>query len=302
MRLRASDSAVEVWAPAKLNLFLEVLGRREDGFHEIETLMCPVTLYDTLYFRPTEGSGQEISVTCDWAGPSAARLPGNHVPTDAANSAVRAVLLLRERGGIEGGAAMRLVKRIPTTAGLGGGSSDAAAALLAANEVWQLGLSREKLAEVGAELGSDVPFFLAGGAAMGRGRGERIERLSCLAPLHFVVIRPPQGLSTAAVYARCQVPREPRAAAPLVEALKRGDTRRLRTLVFNRLEGAADTLSPWVERVRRELARHDCLAHEMTGSGTAWFGICRHARHARRVAGRLQGRGLGQVYSVCSSP
>jgi 4-diphosphocytidyl-2-C-methyl-D-erythritol kinase len=261
--------------------------------------MVPVSLYDTL-FASAESSGQ-TRLDCRWAASGASPLLGR-LPPERENLALRAVELLRTRAGTSAGISLRLVKRIPAESGLGGGSSDAAAALVAANELWQLGLSREALGELGGELGSDVPFFLAGGAAIGRGRGERIHRLSRLAPLYFVVVRPPQGLATAAVYARCEVPREPRSAALLLDALTKGDTRNLRSLVFNRLEAAADALSPWTARVRRELAGQDCLAYEMTGSGTAWFGICRHARHARRVAGRLQGRGLGRVYSVRSSP
>ena len=112
------------------------------------------------------------------------------------------------------------------------------------------------------------------------------------------MVRPPQGLSTAEVYAHCQVARKTRSCAGLVAALRMGDTRNLRGLVYNRLEEAAESLTPWIGRVRRALADQNCLANQMTGSGTAYFGICRHARHARRVAGRLQARGLGCVYSV----
>jgi 4-diphosphocytidyl-2-C-methyl-D-erythritol kinase len=215
--------------------------------------------------------------------------------------ALRAAQLLRTRAGVEAGIGLKLVKRIPSAAGMGGGSSDAAAALLAANQIWRLGWSRAKLAELAAELGSDVPFFLDGKAAICRGRGERIEPVANLLPLNFVVVRPPQGLSTADVYARCQVPPEPRSAAPLVEALRAGDTRKLNRFVYNRLQGPAESLLPWIARVRREFAAQDCLADQLTGSGSAYFGICRHARHARRVAGRLRARGLGHVYSVRAS-
>ncbi|MEX0978480.1 MAG: hypothetical protein WDZ48_06495, partial [Pirellulales bacterium] len=159
----------------------------------------------------------------------------------------------------------------------------------------------QALAELAAELGSDVPFFLDGKAAICRGRGELIEPVTNLLPLYFVVVRPPEGLSTADVYARCQVPPEPRRAAPLVEALQAGDTRKLKQFMYNRLQGPAESLSPWIARVRREFSAQDCLADQLTGSGSAYFGICRHARHARRVAGRLQARGLGRVYSVRAS-
>lgn len=298
MNVYRQASRAVVRAPAKLNLFFEVLGRRDDGYHEIETLMVPVSLYDTL-FAWADTSGQ-IRLDCRWAADPSTGVAGR-LPPAQENLATRAAQLLRTRAGVDAGIALRLVKRIPSASGLGGGSSDAAAALLAANAVWRLGWTREALAELAAELGSDVPFFVAGGAAIARGRGERVEAVANLLPLHFVVVRPPEGLSTAEVYSHCRVAREPRSARPLVEALRSGDTRNLRRLVHNRLEGAAESLSPWIGRVRRELSRHDCLADQMTGSGTAYFGICRHARHARRVAGRLQARGLGRVYSVRTS-
>ncbi|MBI1904444.1 MAG: 4-(cytidine 5'-diphospho)-2-C-methyl-D-erythritol kinase [Planctomycetia bacterium] len=303
MQFRASKNAVEVWAPAKLNLFLEVLGPREDGFHEIETLMCPVTLYDTLFFRPTEGSsGQEdISLTCDWAEPSPTRSPGERVPTDATNTALRAVLLLRERAGVKRGAAMRLVKRIPTTAGLGGGSSDAAAALLAANVAWGLNYPLRVLAPIAAEIGSDAPFFLTCRPALCTGRGERVRPLSGLGGWHFVVVKPPQGLATADVYRHCRVPSSPRSAGPLVEALRRGDLREVKRNVYNRLEEAAGRLTTWIGQARRRFEGLGFAAHQMSGSGTSYFGVCKSARQARRLGALIRSRVQGKTFVVSSA-
>lgn len=294
---RPASSAI-VQAPAKLNLFFEVLARRGDGYHEVETLMVPIDLCDTL-FACADASGR-MRLDCRWAAADSSEALGL-LPPASENLALRAAELLRRRAGVDAGLSLRLIKRIPAAAGLGGGSSDAAAALVAANAVWRLGWTRAALAELAAELGSDVPFFLDGRAAICRGRGERIEALADLPTWHFVVVRPPQGLSTAEVYAHCRVAERPHAVAPLVGALRAGDGRNLRNLLFNRLQEAAESLSPWVGRVRRELARSDCLADQMTGSGTAYFGICRHARHARRVAGRLQARGIGRVFAVRAS-
>jgi 4-diphosphocytidyl-2-C-methyl-D-erythritol kinase len=296
---RLAASAI-VRAPAKLNLFFEVLGKRIDGYHEIETLMVPISLYDELV-ATSEPDGL-IRVACRWAAPAYGATDAfGELPTDEENLAARAVKLLRARAGVEHGLRLELIKRIPTAAGLGGGSSDAAAALLAANVVWNLGWTRAVLAEVAAELGSDVPFFLGRGAAICRGRGERIEPLAGIGTIHFVVVRPPQGLSTAMVYAGCAVAQIPRHVAPLVEALQRGDTRHMGQLIHNRLERAAESLSPWIGRLRREFAKQDCLATQMSGSGTSYFGICRHARHAGRVARRLQARGVGHVFAVSTS-
>jgi 4-diphosphocytidyl-2-C-methyl-D-erythritol kinase len=223
------------------------------------------------------------------------------LPAEADNLATRAVRRLRDRAGVEHGITIDLIKRIPAAAGLGGGSTDAAAALVAANRVWNLAWTHEALANVAAELGSDIPFFLAASSAICRGRGERVEPVDGIGALHFVVVRPPEGLSTAEVYARCRVPDRPRSVAPLVDALRAGDMRRVATLVHNRLESAAGSLTPWVGRLHDELAAQDCVAAQMSGSGTGYFGICRHARHARRVARRLQARDIGHVYAASTS-
>ena len=299
MRVHRVGDEIVVQAPAKLNLFFEVLAKRKDGFHEIETLMYPIDLYDTLYFRK-ETTGQ-LELKCERVGsggPGGGSLGG--LPEGRGNIVVQAVELLRRRSGVSAGATLRLVKRIPTAAGLGGGSSDAAAALVAANEAWNLGLSRDRLAAVAAELGSDVPFFLGGGPAVCRGRGERIEPVSVPSVLHAVVVRPPAGLSTADVYEACRPAVRPNGPAPLLSALSQGDMRRAGRLLFNRLEPVAARLSPWTETLRRAMAREDCLGRAMSGSGTSYFGICRHAKHTQRVARRLQANGVGSVFAVRS--
>jgi 4-diphosphocytidyl-2-C-methyl-D-erythritol kinase len=300
MHIHRSGAELVLQAPAKLNLSFEVLAKRDDGYHEIETLMCPVGLYDTLYFR--EGPKNQLQLTCQRvhgaSGPTGLR--AEVLPEGRENLVLRAVDLLRQQAGVDSGATLRLVKRIPIAAGLGGGSSDAAAALLAANQGWGLGRSMEELAQVSAQLGSDVPFFLVGSAAICRGRGERVEPVAIPAAMHFVVVYPPEGLSTAAVYRVCRPASRPRTLAPLLEALARGDIRQTGRLLFNRLQPAAEKLSPWIGRLRRHLAREDCLGHGMSGSGTSYFGLCRHARHARRVARRLQANGLGSVFAVHS--
>lgn len=289
---------VVVHAPAKLNLFLETLSKRADGYHEIETLMVPIDLFDTLYFRE-DPSGQ-VALDCRKAsgcwGPGGAQL--GELPEGAENLALRAVELLRSRAGVKRGAALRLVKRIPTAAGLGGGSSDAAAALMAANAGWRLGWSRAALATLAAELGSDVPFFVVGGAAICRGRGEQVEPLGGLGTLHFVVVRPPVGLSTADVYRRCRIDAAPQSAQPLFGSLTRGDLAEAGRRLFNRLQPAAESLSPWIGRVRAALAQEDVLGHRMSGSGSCYFGLCRHAVHARRIANRLQAKRIGMAFAV----
>jgi 4-diphosphocytidyl-2-C-methyl-D-erythritol kinase len=306
MHVRSTAAGLEVLAPAKVNLFLEVLQKRADGFHELETLMYPIALFDTLHFEH-DPSG-EIALTCQQtvvaARSSAADRrspPANapeSLPVGPDNLVVRAVELIRRRVGFTGGARLRLIKRIPLAAGLAGGSSDAAAALVAANRVWRLGLSHGELAGLAAELGSDIPFFLGRGPAVCRGRGEIIEPVAGLGNVDFVVVRPPEGLSTAAVYRACRPAERAQSVGPLIDSLRRGWRARAAAALHNRLQAAAETLSPWITRLEREFSRLDCLGHRMSGSGTSYFGVCRSARHARRVAARLTARGVGQVYAV----
>ena len=176
-----------------------------------------------------------------------------------------------------------LVKRIPMAAGLGGGSSDAAAALRLANRAWQINWNDERLAELAAELGSDIPFFLSHGAAICRGRGERVERLPPLPPLYFVIVKPAEALGAGEVYsahdsiaeqkppiARGQLNR-------LIANLYLGGWHDVGMWMHNRLQAAASLLSPCVEKLRRVFAEFDFVAHQLTGSGSAYFGICRHA-------------------------
>jgi 4-diphosphocytidyl-2-C-methyl-D-erythritol kinase len=318
VHVRQRSIGCEVLAPAKLNLFLEVLARRPDGFHEIETLMVPIDLFDNLSVR-NDPSGT-VSLTCRWASglrkakprseggecvrPDDPRRPPvaewEELPEGDDNIATRAVELLRRHAGVQSGAVLQLTKRIPSAAGLGGGSSDAAAALAAVNRIWNLGWSLGRLQEVAAEIGSDVPFFLGSGAAVCRGRGERIEPLAGVRALNFVVVAPPGGLSTAEVYGGCRPAETPRHVGRLSEALLGGDLRHVGAAIHNQLEPVAERLSPWVSRTKRELAECGCTAVQMSGSGSSCFGICRDALQARRVACWMRARGWSRSVAVRS--
>lgn len=288
----------EIRAPAKLNLWFEVLARRDDGFHEIATLMVPISLRDTLLLRPdTCGT---ISLTCSTAAPGMASKLWADLPEDDRNLVVRALRLLQDRSGTKLGAQVRLVKRIPAAAGLGGGSSDAAAALMAANAAWNLNYSHPQLAELAAELGSDVPFFLYSNAALCRGRGERITPVEGLGLLHFVVVRPPEGLSTADVYRACRPSATSAGPEALLSALQRGDLPRAGGLMVNRLQVAAESLTARIAELQAAFTACDVAGHQMSGSGSSYFGLCRSARHARAVAGRLRQTRLGWVMAVSS--
>ncbi len=292
MRLRQRAESLTIHAPAKLNLFLEILGRRDDGFHELETLVVTIDWYDTLTF--TDEVTEDIRLHCHVAEQAAG--PRTPIPTGDENLVVRAAKLLREHRPGGSGVRIDLVKRIPAEAGLGGGSSDAAATLVGLNHRWRLGLSRGELAELGAELGSDVPCFLASTpAVLCRGRGERIEPIVPVRPLHFVVAKPASGCSTAEVYRNCRVPAEPVRMDTIGEAVQSGRPIDVARLLHNRLEPAAREVNADVRQLALRFDRQPVLGHSMSGSGSAWFGLCSSARQARAVARRLKAQGLPHV-------
>lgn len=303
-------SSVVVHAPAKLNLFLEVIARRPDGFHELETVMTGISVYDTLFISPAcQG---EIHLRCRWAdGIEAWRAGvgrdsgGGSLPEETQNIVWRAAERLRTRAGVPHGVRMELVKRVPAEAGLGGASSDAAAALVGLNRFWQLGWNTAQLTDMAAELGSDVPFFLRAatrGAALSvcRGRGELVEPLAGIPRLDFVVVRPPGGLSTAAVYRQCCPATEPLGSSTLIAALRVGNLSLAGKRLFNRLQATAEVLSPWIERTREIFDRLDCCGHQMSGSGTSYFALCRNARHARRLLAVVRAAGMGQCFRAAT--
>lgn len=309
MIVRPFGACWVVQTPAKLNLFLEVLGRRPDGFHELETLMTTFSVYDSLLFQ-AESAGA-LRLECRWApGLESQQVradvtgvpgPWEPLPDEHHNLVYRALVRLRERAGGAWGATVRLVKRIPAAAGLGGASSDAAAVLVAANRAWNLRWNLARLRDVAAELGSDIPFFLSGdagwgGAAVCRGRGEILEPLPRLPPLAVVAVRPPAGLSTKEVFGACRAAPTPRSASELVAALHRGNVTQVGRSLYNGLQAAASSLSPWIRKLEQEFARSDVVGHAMSGSGSTYFGLCRSVAQARRLAGRLRQRRLGAVF------
>lgn len=292
MIVRPVAGGVEVLAPAKLNLFLEILGRRPDGYHEIESLMVAVDLYDTLTLAD-DPTGR-ITLSCD--DPT--------LPTGGENLVVQAAERLREESGCTRGATIELRKAIPAQAGLAGGSSDAAATLAGLDRLWDLRTPSGHLDALAGAIGSDVAFFRHAPAAVCRGRGERVEPLPVKGPLHFVLVCPPVGMSTADVYRHLTPPERPRPIGPVVEALVEGRTADLGRSLFNRLQPVAETLAPPLERVRDALA---CVGpsldgHLMSGSGSAYFGLGRDLGAAHAAARHLASLGLGRVRVVSCGP
>jgi 4-diphosphocytidyl-2-C-methyl-D-erythritol kinase len=281
MRIQRHADGVDVQAPAKVNLFLEVLNKRSDGYHEIATLMCAVSLFDTLELR--EAVSSAVQLTCD--------LPG--LETGASNLVCRAAEVLRRQTHCQRGARIYLKKRIPLAAGLAGGSSDAAAALAGLNELWQLGLSDAELARLGAEIGSDVAFFFATPAAWCTGRGEIVTPAPLGRMLDLLLICPNVGLPTASVYRGVTVPDEPVTGTPIREALTAGDVERIGKLLHNRLQPPAERLCPEVADWQARLTALQPAGAAMSGSGSSLFAVCRDRREALRIARELHGQPHG---------
>lgn len=297
MRLWPAGQAAFVRSPAKLNLFLEIHGKRSDGYHELETLMVPVAITDTLSFE-TEDSNESHLTIID----AGERLNGSsdtiaEIPVGPENLILRAVFALRDYTGVDKQVRITAWKRIPPASGMAGGSGNAAATLMALNRFWDLGLSPSELLRLGASIGSDVSFFLGGGpAAVCRGRGEQIESVSFPGVLHFVIVRPLTGLSTAAVFRQWKPSGSPEDVAPLLQSLQRGRITQIAKQLHNALQTPAEELNAEVAALQREFGRLPFAGHLMTGSGTACFGICANHRSAHRLAGRLRSLRLGRVF------
>ncbi len=289
-------AVAHVRAPAKVNLYLEVLGRRPDGYHEVRTIMQAVSLYDELSFTVREDG--QISLEAEGEG-----LPG---PDE--NLVVRAARLLRERTGCALGVSMTLRKGIPIAAGLGGGSSDCAAALRTLNQLWGLGLPADELERLAAELGSDVPFFIRGGTSLCEGRGERVCGLNVSARLEYLLVTPGFPVSTAEVYGSLHGALTKRSDVSTIDtlrgALERGDVELLSANLYNDLQGPAFLLAPELHRMWRRLQsvgqRLGCPTFVLSGSGGTILGPIGASDHAWRRAVDLTEE-LGVQVSVVHS-
>ena len=287
---------VEAAAPAKTNLFLEVVRRRPDGFHELDTVFAELTLADGLAAEPASAGRIELIV----AG------AGAEVPAGPANLVWRAADALRRRAGRPDlGARLELTKRIPPGGGLGGGSSDAAAALRVLNRLWGADLGAEALHALAAELGSDVAFFLRGGLQRGVGRGEVLTALPTPPrPLHLVALLPPFGCPTPAVFGALapHLPAAPRRPDALLAALATGEPAAAAAALFNRLEAAAFELFPALRDLAQRLRATDgVLGVVLSGSGSTLIGVAADEAAAAEAVAALTGQGLSALATATAS-
>jgi 4-diphosphocytidyl-2-C-methyl-D-erythritol kinase len=294
------DDVVTARAPAKVNVHLAVGPLRSDGFHELQTVFLAVSLFDTVTARPGDG----LSLTL--AGEGA----GGEVPLDRGNLVWRAAELLAEHAGVRPDAALAVEKSIPAAAGLAGGSADAAAALLALDALWGTRAGREDLTALAARLGSDVPFSLHGGVALGTGRGEMLSPVLARRPWHWVLGVAAEGLSTPSVYAELD---RQRAAAPdlgialgvpdaVVAALQGGPASALAAALRNDLQAPALSLRPALRRALRAASDAGAQAALVSGSGPTVAALASDGDHAIRLAATLAGAGVFRTVRVAHGP
>ncbi|MFF8906685.1 4-(cytidine 5'-diphospho)-2-C-methyl-D-erythritol kinase [Streptomyces olivaceoviridis] len=289
--------SVTVRVPAKVNVQLAVGAARPDGFHDLANVFLAVGLYDEVTVTPAD----ELRITCE--GPDAAQ-----VPLDRTNLAARAAIALAARRGIEPNVHVHIAKDIPVAGGMAGGSADGAGALLACDRLWGTGASRAELLAICAELGSDVPFSLVGGVALGVGRGERLTALETGGTFHWVFAMAGRGLSTPAVFREFdrlaegrQIP-EPVASAELVAALAKGDAEALAESVSNDLQPAALSLFPELADTLAAGRGAGALAALVSGSGPTTAFLARDAESARKVAGALRASGTCRAVRTAGGP
>jgi 4-diphosphocytidyl-2-C-methyl-D-erythritol kinase len=283
---RPAPSLVRIRSFAKVNLGLEVLGVREDGYHELRTLFQTIELHDDIVLR---ARADGVTVRCDHPA----------VPDDARNLAVRAAQILRRHAGVRQGVHIAITKRIPVAGGMGGGSSNAAAVLMALDRLWRVGLGFDGLHALARRLGADVPFFLLGGTALGLARGDEVYPLRRQVQAEVVAVDPGRPVSTAKVFARRDASLTPRENGPtifrFVSRDLEGKSDAFRFL-SNELEAAAMEEAPalggLVSRIRGILVREGALLTSLSGSGSSYFGLFREIRQARRAHSALREAGF----------
>ncbi|GAE31741.1 4-(cytidine 5'-diphospho)-2-C-methyl-D-erythritol kinase [Alkalihalobacillus hemicellulosilyticus] len=275
-----------VKAPAKINLSLDAVKKREDGYHEVEMIMTMVDLADRIDLTLTESGNIKVEVS------------EGFVPNDHRNLAYKAAELLKERFDVRLGVDIYITKCIPVAAGLAGGSSDAAATLKGLNRLWKLGLSLDELAELGAEIGSDVSFCVYGGTALATGRGEVIQSIPSPPSCWVILAKPPIGVSTADVYKRLDLRHVEHApTTEMLKAIEQQDFKAICHNLHNVLESVTLDLYPEVRRIKEQMARFGADGVLMSGSGPTVFGLVEHESRMHRIYNGLRGF-CHDVYAV----
>ena len=265
-------------APAKINLTLDVLHKRPDGFHEVEMIMTTVDLADRVWLRPSNDGHINIKVS------------ERFVPNDRKNLAYQAADLLKRKYGVREGVEIMLDKKIPVAAGLAGGSSDAAATLRGLNRLWKLQLSVDELAEIGSKIGSDVSFCVHGGTALAKGRGEKIQHLPAPPNCWVILAKPSISVSTADIYRNLDINSiEHPDTAGMLEALHSGDYDKMCATLGNVLEPVTMKIHPQVVVLKEKMEQFGADAVLMSGSGPTVFGFVKQEARVSRIYNGLKG-------------
>uniref|UniRef100_UPI0038CC049A 4-(cytidine 5'-diphospho)-2-C-methyl-D-erythritol kinase n=1 Tax=Anaerosolibacter carboniphilus TaxID=1417629 RepID=UPI0038CC049A len=261
---------------AKINLSLDVLRRREDGYHEVKMIMQQVDLYDEITLREIE-EGIKLECNCEF------------IPVDEGNIAYRAAKLIKEKYHIQQGIYIHIDKNIPVAAGLAGGSTNAAAVLLGLNNLWDLGADKEALMELGMKLGADVPFCILGGAALAEGIGEKLTPIQGLENTWVVLCKPNIGVSTADVYKNLDVNKIQQRpdTERILDALCRKDIQVVAGNLKNVLEQVTEQMHPIVRDIKRRMLEYNALGSIMSGSGPTVFGLYKDYNKAKSAYDNL---------------
>jgi 4-diphosphocytidyl-2-C-methyl-D-erythritol kinase len=290
----ASPPPVIAKAPAKINLILRVGSPDHTGYHPLVTVFQAVDVWDQVAVSPAESDQLVIEGSVDVSG----------VPTDQSNIVWRAVEALARIRQHREPLAITITKTIPVAGGMAGGSADAAATLVAINELWQMGLTRQELADIAATLGADVPFSLLGGLALGEGRGDVLTPLTRSQPLYLVCVSSPLALSTPLVYKTLDERREgrdvilPTLSDSELAGVTGNDVTGIIDILANDLQPATLQLAPTVQHHLDALDQAGALASLVSGSGPTVFGLCRDATHSANVADAVRGRGLSATETM----
>jgi len=284
--MKGTKMAYQIKAPAKINLGLRIVGRRKDGYHELISIMVPVSLFDALYLSPTKETG--IVLDCEGRG---------DLPVDETNLACRAARSFQKKSGIREGLHIRLTKNIPVAAGLGGGSSDAAAVLLALNDMYDHPLTYEELRLSALDLGADVPFFLLSRPALARGIGEILDPIGNWARRWYVTVTPHLRVSTAWVYSQLRLELTSNPDEYIFKIFKTEPIKISQVLV-NDLEQVTSARFPVIDIIKKHLLDAGAEGAIMSGSGPTVFGVFTTEEKAQKAAAVLIKQNLGEVFTV----
>jgi 4-diphosphocytidyl-2-C-methyl-D-erythritol kinase len=290
MKYWEEKGKIKVAAPAKINLYLEILGKRPDGYHEIETVMQSVSLYD--YISIENHNKDAIEFTCS----------NPKLTTGEDNLVVKAARLFQKESNIFRGVKIHLDKNVPIGAGLGGGSGDAVATLLGLNKLWQVGYDENRLISLAGKLGSDTPFFVRGNTAICKGRGEIITPYFSNVTYNFIIVYPRFEVSTAIVYKNfiISLTKNLKDVRLFLQSFDSGSPEKMGHCLFNRLEDVVFELYPDIKKLKGILEGFGFCGILLSGSGSALYGLCRGRDNAKEIEQKIKQLNVGDVFVVTS--